>query len=135
MDRMDFGFEPSWEYSESYNTPNILLPSSQVDPLSVAMNKLIQRTKLRMLWYRSYVSPDMFWPSEDARESPFWPNLEHLVIATPSFAPDGHWYFMGDPAIASHAEFVGEENADIDPDTFSAQEVEWQTRNSKEIPY
>lgn len=38
----------------------------------------------------------------------FWPNLKEICILLPSpTTPDGDWYFIGDPNIASYAEFSG----------------------------
>lgn len=134
MDDLDFGLGFTCAYSESYNTPNILLPSSPIDPLSVALRNLVQRTRLRHLHVETYIAPELFWPLDGDAELPVWSRLETLTIFPPSYTIDGHWYFMEDPAIASHAQFVGEESADIDPDTISAEDYDGRENSFHTIP-
>jgi hypothetical protein len=130
MDEFQLDFRPTFGYSESYNTPNVLIPPSRVDALGIAVHKLIQRTRLKDVHLQACILPELFWPPDDVRGSPFWPNLETLVVHSVQHTPEGHWYFMEDPAIASHAEFVGEEDADVDPDGLRAEDADYDTANT-----
>ncbi|KAK2865321.1 hypothetical protein FQN49_003694 [Arthroderma sp. PD_2] len=113
------GVGASFPLDEASILPNYVPSSSRVDPMNLAMHEFIQRTDVSEfnLSCRHVISPGLFWPYDDTLgpiPTPLWPNLKEVQIFPVAYTPDGNWYFMGDPNIASHSEFIG---ANRDNDT------------------
>ncbi|KAM5474525.1 hypothetical protein MauCBS54593_002101 [Microsporum audouinii] len=105
----------SYVTEEANSPPNYVPSSSRVDPMSFAIHKFIQRANISKasITEGHTVSQDIFWPYKSAQDAPvpFWPNLEDIHVCLAPVTPDGDWYFMGDPKIASHSEFIGASRA------------------------
>ncbi|KAF3492376.1 uncharacterized protein GIQ15_01893 [Arthroderma uncinatum] len=80
----DLRMEFSCPLDDASSPPNYALPSSRVDPMNLALDAPV----------------------------PFWPNMRDIYVWVAPTTPDGDWYFMGDPNIASHPEFIGATRAD-----------------------
>lgn len=82
--------------------------------MNLAFHNLIQDAFVSKatLVIEHVISPEFFWPYGNFNavptNLPFWPNLKEMRLICSPVTPGGDWYFMGDPNIASHAEFVGQ---------------------------
>lgn len=97
-------------------SPRLIPLSTPVDPLNLAMHKLIQRAKVTYvsLSAQHVISPEFFWPCDGLNvplhAAPFWPRLTTVRILASPISPDGHWYFLPDPKVGAHDESAGEGN-------------------------
>ena len=91
-------------------SPNLIPLSTAVDPLNLAMHKLLQKANVTYVSFSAQhvISPEFFWPydglSLPLNATPFWPRLKTVRILASPISPDGDWYFLPDPNVASHAE-------------------------------
>ncbi|PGH11201.1 hypothetical protein AJ79_05043 [Helicocarpus griseus UAMH5409] len=127
------------------SAPPNLLPSpspsssSPTDPLNLALHDFIQKANVGKIVLEDHlVTPELFWPPSNTTaisdSSSFWQNLREIQVHMQVSTPDGGWYFMNDPSIASYAEFTGVE-MDID-DSSEDAEAEWdETSSSSELDY
>jgi hypothetical protein len=89
-----------------------------MDPFSVSLHRLIQRANVSSIWLRlqHVIAPGFFWLPDTPKSASFWPNLKEIDLVISPATPDGDWYFMGDPNIASYAEFSGAAAGEHDND-------------------
>ncbi|PGH15164.1 hypothetical protein AJ79_02529 [Helicocarpus griseus UAMH5409] len=114
---------------EGSTPPRLLTSSSPVDSLNVSIHNFIQQANVgKILLFDHIVAPELFWPfspNTTAISSPFWKSLRQIQVNMQACTPDGDWYFMVDPNIASYAEFTtdtGNANSDVEEDTYDSDE-------------
>lgn len=103
--------------------PNVL-GQDAIDHLSLALHRLLRAPNLTSFGIHdgTTISPGLFRPIEDEH----FPNLEHVQIDFTRCAPDGEWYFDGDPTDVAHSSDEEEEEGerdsdDYDPEHFSSR--------------
>lgn len=117
--------------NEVSTPPNLIPPDTSVVSFNLVLHKLIQKASLEYVSFSAQhvISPEFFWPYNDAdkfpTDSPFWFRLKTIRIIPSTVTPNGDWYFMAGPSIATHHEFTG---AGV-----NVQEAASKTDDSKEI--
>ncbi|KAK2883384.1 hypothetical protein FQN49_000024 [Arthroderma sp. PD_2] len=112
LGEFDLRMRYSSPIDEASSPPNYVPVSSRADPMNLALHEFIQRANISTFHASSgshVISPDFFWPYDNTKAAPipFWPNLKDLCVTASPATPDGSWYFMGDPNVASHSKFTG----------------------------
>ncbi|RMJ25998.1 hypothetical protein PHISP_03135 [Aspergillus sp. HF37] len=110
LDSLRITFERNYSPSnEACAPPNFIPPSASADQFNVGLHKFIQHANISevLLKTEHLISPDLFWLPDTAESASFWPNLKTITIEASSITPDGDWYFIGDPNVASYDEFSG----------------------------
>lgn len=80
--------------NEDIETPSLLLPGSAIDHFSQSLHEFSQLDNLSALDVQhAVISPELFWPSGNDANLPFWPNLTILRVSVNMMAADGGWYF------------------------------------------
>lgn len=96
---------------QSMQLPNLVYPALY-DPYSSSLR--ILSLQLRKMQLRVMADASLFWPhASEAEPSPFWPNLEELVVMFLPSTPTGLWYFKGPSGRRRDAEgyLIGGEDA------------------------
>jgi hypothetical protein len=86
--------------NEDIETPSLLLPGSAIDHFSQFLYDFSQLETLSVLDVQHVViSPELFWPSGNDANLPFWSNLTIFRVSVNMMAADGGWYFEQNPQI------------------------------------
>ncbi|MCJ1400409.1 hypothetical protein MMC11_003614 [Xylographa trunciseda] len=107
-------FERKVPINHEFEPPSVLLPSDPAtDHFSLALHALSLSHNLTEIILSGplVISASLFWPASSP-STPFWPNVQKVVVEFTPIAPDGSWYFSREELdAAAHTAALHSEHA------------------------
>lgn len=99
LTELDIYWEDAEILNHSFEPKSLLNPQTGADDLSIALRRVAQLPTMKTLKLTGtfILSKEFFNSTRSGSKASEWPSLEVLSLQLSSMAPNGSWYYTGDP--------------------------------------